>query len=165
MLQVIGFATKHLGLAPTIVYIKDPIVVAGVCGFWRDRGLAPMTIKIRVQHIVQATSFVDSGYCPGAQGTTMSNQTKKWFANLSAKALAEAGRQPKKLYNVALWEAWEFATSDYLAFLAAFKVRRGKRVGCEWYIGAISGSPPPPPHRPTTTCGPRSWPSGASPLC
>lgn len=106
--------------------VTDPVVVAAVCGFWEARGLAPMTIKLRVQHMTQCTTFVGTRYCPTvptvAVSPTIKEEQQDWFRRLSAKALADAQRQPKKLYNVDLWEAWEFATRDYVAFLVEFQV-------------------------------------------
>lgn len=122
--QVVGFATLHLGLGSSLTSVADPVVVACVVGFWKARGLAPHTIKLRVQHITQAVSFVSSNYCPKEAGCRMLSETSThlWFQNLSAKVLAEAKKSPKKLYTVELWEAWVFAKEDYIAFLEEIQV-------------------------------------------
>lgn len=189
--QVVGFAHHYLGLEPSLAVIQvgawtcsqfdtvwlalhppptpppcvqDPVVVAGVCGFWEARGLAPMTIKLRVQHITQGTSFVDTRYCPkgpGAQrvGVATQAQLQAWFKRLSAYALAEADRQPKRLYNVELWEAWDFAIQEFVGFMVQFKVGSQTPV-----LACITLPTPKPltplhltPHRPTTASGRGPW--------
>ena len=122
--QVVGFANLFLGQRASLTCVADPVVVACVVGFWKARGLAAYTIKLRVQHISQASHFVESNYCPKEDGW----QGKKglyprlWFKNLSAAVLAEAQRSPQKLYSVELWEAWEFAREDYLRFVEEVQV-------------------------------------------
>lgn len=125
--QVVGYATKFLNLAPDLAVLRDPVVVAGVVGFFQARGLAPMTIKLRVQHITQGSSFVPTRFCPKARAYTVETAEEtalinNWFKRLSAKVLEEAQRQPKKLYCVDLWEAWDFATYDWVDFVQEFQV-------------------------------------------
>lgn len=125
-LQVVGFAHKHLGMSPSMTVVQDPVVVTAVVGLWKGRGLSPWTIKVRVQHIVQAQAFVSSRYCPKEAGWTdcfNTQQAKCWYKNLGAKVLAEAEKHPKKMFNVGLWEAWQHARTEYVAFVLEFKVR------------------------------------------
>lgn len=142
------------------------MVIAALVGFWQERGLAPMTIKMRLQHITQAAAFVNTSYCPKERGDKWSQaqitKTKAWYKRISAWALKEAERQPTKLYSVGLWEAWEFARKDYVAFCMELKVRAC--VAC-----MLEALPPTSSHcgshRPTTASGPLSWPGGARLWC
>ena len=167
MAQVVGFCTSKLSMAPSLGVLLDPVAMAVVCGFWRARGLSPMTIKLRVQHITQGVPFVTSRYCPKERGHSgwsqdHINQTQAWYKKLNAKALAEAERAPKKEYNVGLWEAWEFARKDYVAFLLELKVRIHCVVCCP---GGVFDKRHTIVCRPTTTNGPQPWHRGAKLWC
>lgn len=122
--QVVGFATSKLGFFPSMTVVANPIVVSAVCGFWQARGLSPWTIKLRIQHMSQAFKFVKSKYCPRQNDWEEEHLklTEDWYKNLIAKALAEAKKHPKRDHNQHLWEAWDFATKDWVAFLMRFKV-------------------------------------------
>lgn len=163
-----GFATKFLDLEPSVTLLRNPVVVAGVVGFWEARGLAPMTIKLRVQHIRETSSFVATRFCPKSAAYRPDTAEEAilinaWFKRLSAKVTAEAERQPKKLYNVELWEAWDFATREWVAFI------RELQVGASFSHMAL-GYNRPRTHficdcRPITTDTPLSWPGSARQLC
>lgn len=167
-LQVVGYATKFLNLAPDLTVLRDPVVVAGVVGFFQARGLAPMTVKLRVQHITQGSSFVSTRFCPQPRGCSVesaevASQITTWFKKLSAKVLEEAQKQPKKLYSVELWEAWDFATRDWVAFVQEFQVSVARAL-----CVCVPTSPQaqcPLPCRPATAPGPGSWPGGARQGC
>ncbi len=122
--QFVGFCFSKLGLTTSITHVLNPVAVAAACGFWEARGLSPATIKIRVQHLTQAAPFVSSKYCPKQQDWSREHlaQCHEWFKKLSAKALADYSRAPKKTHNVHLHEAFLFATKDWVAFLVEFKV-------------------------------------------
>ena len=85
-----------------------------------------MTIKMRLQHIIQAASFVNTNYCSKERGERWGqakmDQCKTWYKRVASYALAEAERQPKKLYSVSLYEAWDFAVKDFVEFAQELKV-------------------------------------------
>lgn len=122
--QFVGFCYSKLGVAPTLTHVMNPVSIFAACGFWKASGLAPATIKLRLQHIVQAVPFAYSKYCPRQQDWAKTHiaQLKDWCKKLSARALSDYQRSPKKEYNVHLHEAWEFARDDWVLFLKAFQV-------------------------------------------
>ena len=104
-LQVVGFAAKFLNLAPDLTLLRDPVVVAGVVGFFHARGLAPMTIKLRVQHITQGSSFACTRFCPKdrryiVETAAEAAEINTWLKKLSAMVLEEA--QPLETVTVRL---------------------------------------------------------------
>lgn len=131
--QYIGFCYSKLELPPNITHVLNPVAVSAACGFWEARGLSPATIKLRVQHLTQAAPFVSSKYCPRQQEWSRSHlsQCQSWFKKLSAKALADYSKAPKKTHNVHLHEAFDFSSKDWVAFTLEFKV--------------MAQNPPPPP--------------------
>ncbi len=122
--QFVGFCYSKLGMSPNITHVMNPVAVSAACGFWKARGLAPATIKLRVQHIVQAVPFAHSKYCPKQQEWSQAHITQmdEWCKKLSAKALSDYQRSPKKGFNVHLQESWDFAREDWIKFLVAFQV-------------------------------------------
>lgn len=140
--------------------------MAAIIGFWKARGLSPHTIKLRVQHITQAQGFITSRYCPKQPSYVPPHEdvdeSKAWWKNLSAKVLAEAMKAPKHPFNMHLWEAWEFARLDYIAFLSELKVRN---ISHACHACALMVSKSHHPCRLTSTCITNSWLGGAKRLC
>lgn len=109
------------------MHSADPVCVAAYCGFKASRGLAPGTIKIAVQHTKSMAIFYFSHFCPRGRGVRLptpeeQERIQQWFKQLSAKTLIQFQREPKKRAAIHLWEAWDFAISDWYTFLKAFQV-------------------------------------------
>lgn len=104
----------------------QPHVLAKYWGFMVARQLQPNTIKLRMQEITQASTFVLSTHfvwpkTPELHTPEHSLHLGWWNSDVMAKCRGRAVEQPKDLPLMTLWEAWQHAWQQWQDWLQNYE--------------------------------------------
>ena len=124
--EYVGFAHKHLGLAPSLDLVMQPSIYSQFVAFQRARGLDPSTQLRAAQQVSTVVTFVGAGKCPQALawGPSHASLTKGWFTSLKAELRALEAAKPAQASSLSsLADLWQLAEGLWETFVHDLQAR------------------------------------------